>query len=365
MLNHRFHYPQLTGWAILVPASALLGVALSALHLPAAVLLASMLLAIVFAVRGVPLKVPPLGMAFAQGTLGCLVAHTLNPGAVHRVAFEWPLFLGVTLLVMAASAVVGTVLTRRQLMPGTTAIWGIAPGAASAMVLMADAYGADVRLVAFMQYLRVVLVTLLATLVAGAWSHQAAAQGAVHTVPAVDWLAWNSTAHVATTVAVVIGGIALSRRLRLAVGAMMLPLGMGLLLQGLAGVTLELPPLLLALAYALLGWSVGLRFSRGILLHAWRLMPCVLAAIFSMIAFGMVLAAGLHWLGGFDPLTAYLATSPGGADSVAVISASAAVDSGFVMAMQLARFAMVLLTGPAAFRWVARQSGASGCGAAS
>jgi membrane AbrB-like protein len=306
-----------------------------------------------------------LGMAFAQGTLGCLVAHTLNPAAVHRVAFEWPLFLGVTLLVMAASAVVGVVLTRRQLLPGTTAIWGIAPGAASAMVLMADAYGADVRLVALMQYLRVVLVTLLATLVAGVWSHQAVAQGAPHAVPAVDWLAWNSTAHVATTLGVVLGGIWLSRRLRLAVGAMMLPLGIGLVLQGFAGATLELPPVMLAVAYALLGWSVGLRFNRGILLHAWRLMPYVLAAIFAMVAFGLVLAAGLHWLGGFDPLTAYLATSPGGADSVAVISASAAVDSGFVMAMQLARFAMVLLTGPAVFRWVARQSGASGCGAAS
>lgn len=38
------------------------------------------------------------------------------------------------------------------------------------------------------------------------------------------------------------------------------------------------------------------------------------------------------------PLTAYLATSPGGADSVAIIAASAHVEISFVMAMQLARF---------------------------
>ena len=41
------------------------------------------------------------------------------------------------------------------MLPGTTAVWGSSPGAATAMVLMAEAFGADARLVAFMQYLRV------------------------------------------------------------------------------------------------------------------------------------------------------------------------------------------------------------------
>ena len=39
-----------------------------------------------------------------------------------------------------------------------------------------------------------------------------------------------------------------------------------------------------------------------------------------------------------DALTAYLATSPGGADSVAIIAASTKVDMPFIMAMQMARF---------------------------
>ncbi len=37
------------------------------------------------------------------------------------------------------------------------------------MVLMADAFGADARLVAFMQYLRVIFVTVAAALVARLW----------------------------------------------------------------------------------------------------------------------------------------------------------------------------------------------------
>ena len=46
---------------------------------------------------------------------------------------------------------------------------------------------------------------------------------------------------------------------------------------------------------------------------------------------------------GIDPLTAYLATSPGGMDSVAIIAAASdRVDISFVMALQTARFLIVL-----------------------
>ena len=113
---------------------------------------------------------------------------------------------------------------------------------------------------------------------------------------------------------------------------------------------LPVPPLFLlpalALAYAALGWGIGLRFNRQILEHAWRVLPRVLIAIFALIVLGLLIAGSLMFFSGVAPLTAYLATSPGGADSVAVIAVGSAVDAGFVMAMQMVRFFMVLLLGP-------------------
>jgi uncharacterized membrane protein AbrB (regulator of aidB expression) len=47
---------------------------------------------------------------------------------------------------------------RYSALPGATGAWGSSPGGASAMVVMAQEYGADVRLVALMQYLRVLFV---------------------------------------------------------------------------------------------------------------------------------------------------------------------------------------------------------------
>jgi uncharacterized protein len=56
-------------------------------------------------------------------------------------------------------------MSRFRIIPGTTAVWGMLPGGATVMMLMAEAYGADSRLVAFMQYLRVVMVAAAASVV--------------------------------------------------------------------------------------------------------------------------------------------------------------------------------------------------------
>jgi hypothetical protein len=129
----------------------------------------------------------------------------------------------------------------------------------------------------------------------------------------------------------------------------------GATLHGAGLMQVELPHWLLALSYALLGWMIGLNFSREILVHALRTLPQVLLAIIALIIFCGGLALILVKALGIDPLTAYLATSPGGADSVAIIAASAKVDLSFVMALQTFRFLVILAIGPTISRFVARR----------
>ncbi len=339
-------------WAQLACLSGVFFAVLQAAHMPAALLLASMLAGIVTSLRNFHIRVPVPLFFLAQSLVGGLMAQSLQPQMLLRVLRQWPLFLGFTLLVMAASVALGWWLSRHKVLPGTTAIWGLAPGAASAMVLMSEAYGADARLVAFMQYTRLVLVTATAALVARLFLGNA--NGSANAP-----LCWSlhSPAHVGWTLLVLLSGLLLARLTRSAAGAMVLPLVLGVLLQSLGWLVIELPAPLLALAYLLIGWSIGLRYTRATLQHAWRAMPRVLLAIGALIVFGMLLALLLVWLGGLDPLSAYLATSPGGADSVAIIAAHAAmVDVGFVMAMQLARFLLVFLLGPRLSRWIAERT---------
>lgn len=337
-------------WLSLAAVSALLSAALLALHMPAAVLLGCMLVGLVFSVWGAPLAVPRRAFGWGQGLLGCLMAQSLHPGQLGQVLAHWPMVLGTTVMLIAASSGLGWWLMRRQVMPGTTAVWGMAPGAASAMVVMAEDYGADVRLVAFMQYTRVLAVTVVAALVArAAGAHLPVAASSV------DWLALGAPANLLLTAVLVLGGGWLARRFDISGGAMVIPLVASVLVQLVWGISPALPPALMALAYASIGWSVGLRFTRGVLLHALRALPRVLAAMALLMGVGLASGGVLVLSMGLDPLSAYLATSPGGADSMAVIAATSSVDTSFVMAMQLARFLLVLLTGPAISRWLAER----------
>jgi hypothetical protein len=223
------------------------------------------------------------------------------------------------------------------------------------MVLMADAYGADARLVAFMQYLRVVMVAVAASSVAQLASNPTVPAQALPWLdaafPAVAW--WPLLA----TLLLALGGAWLASRLRVPAGSLLVPMILGVLLQDLGLMRIELPPWLLAACYALVGWSIGLRFTRPILVHAARALPRVSVAILALLLACGGLAAVLALTAGIDPLTAYLATSPGGVDSIAIIAASNPVDVSFIMALQTARFLAVLLAGPYLARFVARRTG--------
>ena len=346
-----FHAKSVREWSLLIAISAVLGWTLTALHFPAGVLLACMLAGIFLSSRETRLGVPGILFALAQGVLGCLMAKSLQPSTLARVAGDWPIFLGATVSIIAASAGLGWLLMRRQVFPGTTAIWGLAPGAASAMVVLAEAYGADMRLVAFMQYLRVAVVTALAALVAHFWT----SQGGPVATP-THWLGVTSAYDMGCTLLLAFGVASMGRWLRIPGGAMVLPLFLGVMLQQMGVLVIELSPVLLALSYAVIGWSIGLRFTPALLQHAWRALPVVLASIFALIGVGILTAVALNQLAGHDALTSYLASSPGGADSVAVIAATSAADAGFVMAMQMARFLMVLLFGPRISKFIAARS---------
>lgn len=331
-------------WGGLLALSVVTTVLLELAHLPAALLLGPMAAAVLLAVRGAGLALPGAVMTMAQGIVGLMIAGILPPGLIPEIAARWQVVGAGTLSTLAIAALLGWMLTRSGLLPGTTAIWGSAPGAASVMTLLSQDYGADIRLVAFMQYLRVACVALAAALVARAFG----AHG--HTATPVDWFAPMPAAGVALTVALAalfsFGGQAL----KLPGGPFLAPMLGGIALIWSGTVTLMLPPWLLALAYCGIGWAIGLRFTPAILAHAGRVFPRVLGTVLALIAACGGVAVVLVIVADVDPLTAYLATSPGGADAVAILSASTHVDVPFVMSMQMARFLLVVLTGPAVAR---------------
>jgi membrane AbrB-like protein len=344
--------PSVLRWGVLLAASLAFIVPLQLIHLPAALLLGAMAAAILLALFEGQLAVPRWPFVLAQGLIGCLVARSIGPAILMTVVRQWPLFLAAVCAVLVISTSLGVVLARLKVLPGATAVWGSAPGAATVMVLMSEGFGGDPRLVAFMQFLRVMLVALLASLVARLWVAPDAAA-----TPAVEWFPALATVPLWETMLVAVVGAVIGARARIPAGPLLIPLLAGIALSCTGLLTITLPPWLMAGCYALVGWSIGLRFTREIVLYAAHAFLKIATATLILIALCGALGWLLHLTVGTDPLTAYLATSPGGADSVAIIAASAKVDLPFVMAMQVARFILVMLLGPALARMVTRWVG--------
>jgi hypothetical protein len=318
------------------------------MRVPAALLLGAMAAAILVAASDGGLAVPRRPYILAQALIGCLVARGIGRAIWVTMGQQWPLFLAGVCSVLVISTCLGALLARWKVLPGTTAVWGSAPGAATVMVLMSESFGGDPRLVAYMQFLRVMAVAFVASIVARLW----VGGGIIR--PAVDWFPVVAAGPLWETIGLAVIGAYVGARSRIPAGPLIVPLFAGIALASTHLITITLPPWLMAGCYALVGWSIGLRFTREIVLYAARAFPKIAASTFTLIALCGGLAWLLHVTVGTDPLTAYLATSPGGADSVAIIAASSNVDVPFVMAMQMARFILVLLVGPMLARAVAR-----------
>ena len=235
-------------WLTLLLLSVLFSSLLLRLHLPAALLLGPLIAGLILSLRGVKLSIPRPCYLAAQAIVGCMIARAINPSVFGVLFNNWALVLAILLTTLAISGLTGWLLVRYSALPGATGAWGSSPGGASAMVVMAQEYGADVRLVALMQYLRVLFVV-----------------GAAALVVRYALACW------------------LGMRLRIPSGAMLLPMLLGALAQGSGWVMLELPEWLLAIAYAVLGWTVGLQFNKAIFLLALKTLPQIIASILGLI----------------------------------------------------------------------------------
>ena len=238
-----------------------------------------------------------------------------------------------------------------------TAALGTLPGAASGMLAMSDPLGADARLVALMQYTRVVMVVVSATLVSrfglvpgttpqptSGQSLQAASQGA-------DLLVQGTMLSYCLTVIVAALGAWVGARLRLPAGALLGPLILGVTLEEIGVLQLLWPPGMPQGAYLVLGLWVGLLFDGASVKRAGRLLPFVLTSALGLVVACAALGWALAALTGIDGMTAYLATTPGGIDSVSIMALGSGADAALVLAVQMLRLLAVVLAGSLLGRW--------------
>ncbi|HEU4658260.1 MAG TPA: AbrB family transcriptional regulator [Capillimicrobium sp.] len=331
-------------------ATIALALAAGAIGLPSAALFAALLAGIGYALTlggRAPLVLPPAGLLLGQAVVGVSLGTSLDGETLKAVGADaLPIALA-TAATLVVSVGAGLVLSRVTGVDRATGTLGLVAGGASGIVALSDELGADARLVAFMQYLRVLVVVLFAPLVAYALLGHAGDAGA-GTQAATPTRDPGLLADLAFTAGCAAAGLVAARLLRLTAGSLLMPLVIAAALTvGRVVADAQVPQLIEDVAFGLIGLQVGLRFTVATIREAGRLLPSVLASIFAMIAACAAMAAALVPLAGVSYASAYLATTPGGLYAVLAAAVGAGANTTFVLAVQALRlFAMILLAPP-------------------
>jgi membrane AbrB-like protein len=106
------------------------------------------------------------------------------------------------------------------------------------------------------------------------------------------------------------------------------------------------PDLVESAAFLAIGLQVGLSFTRESLRTVGRALPLALAIIVGLIVACAGLGAVLAAAAGVGELDAYLATTPGGLYAVLATATGSGADATFVLAVQVLRLFVMLLSAP-------------------
>lgn len=338
-------------WTIVVAFSVLITSVLYINHLPAAFLLGPMLAGIILGIKNIQLSAPKPLFNFSQGILGCLTAEVISADVLMDLVSYWQLALIITISTILISLALGIFIARFSSLPGTTAIWSILPGGASVMVGICGDYGADPRLVALIQYLRVIGVILTLVVISHFFSVDAVS---TEVTASGSWLPMPNL-NLAYTIIIAVAGVMLTRLIRFPSGRVLIPMIIGATLQLSGLVQLETPLWLLALCFGTIGLSVGLRFNLPILKLAVSVLPIILLAIVSMLVFCFGQAVLVNYYLGIDYLTCFLATSPGGLDTSVIIALDTHSDFAVILPLQVLRLFSVLVFGPIIARYLSKK----------
>ena len=304
------------------------------------------------ATRSAAPAIPRPLVALSRAAVGVAIGAQVRPEALVGVGGAWWLVLAVVALTLALSIVVALVLARLTDLDRLTAGFGLLPGAAPALIALGDETGADGRLVATMQFGRVLLVVASVpplALLLGAGGAPGEGGGAAAAAAAAGGSP-SGLVPFLTAVGIAVAGALLARFARAPAGTLVGPLLLSAAASVTGVVSMDVPPPVADAALALVGATVGLRFDRDSLRHAGRLAPAMAGVIVAVIAASAALGAVLLGALDTDPLSAYLATTPGGISGVLAAALDSRADLTIVVAVQTLRLLLLALAVPFAAR---------------
>jgi uncharacterized protein len=331
-------------------ATAALGWALGQAQLPSSYLFAALLVGVIAALA-LPhrLQLPPVAFGAGQALTGVAIGAYVRSSSLTVLAHSWLPVTLVSAATLGFTIAAGVLLSRITALDPPTAALGMIAGGASGIVAMARDLGADDRLVAFMQYLRVLIIVMFTPVfIAIAFpGHTSGDAGSVTGPTLGDLRGWLLALGLA------IAGALIARRVRMTAATLLGPMLLSAtVVLAVPNGEFTVPPLLAQSAFALIGLQVGLRFTAQTVRLLGRLLVPVLGCIAGLIVGSFGLALLLELTTSVSLLDAYLATNPGGLYAVLAVAFGAGANTTFILAVQGLRLLVMILIAPIVVRWI-------------
>ncbi|TQS40971.1 AbrB family transcriptional regulator [Cryptosporangium phraense] len=334
-------------WIFVAAATTALAYAFTALGLPSATLFAALLVGVVVSVRPFrsrwpdhpPVKLPSLANRLAQACIGVLIGALVQPSAIGALASDWLIVLAATLATLVISVLGGILLGLHRDLDPITGSFSLVAGGASGLTAISSELGADQRVVAVVQYLRVLIIVVAMPAVASALP-------AGHHGPAQLPTQHGSLLFTAVCVT---AGLLLARYLpKIPAVSLLGPMVLAAVLTA-TGLSAHatVPGPVEQVAYALIGLQVGLSFTRESLKAVRRVLPLAITLVVALIVATAAVGIPLLSLAGASPLDGYLATTPGGLYAVLATATSTGADTTLILTVQVLRLLVMLLLAPA------------------
>jgi uncharacterized protein len=327
------------------------GVTFTLIGVPAGLVSGSMLVTAAAALMGRPTKVPLSLARVCFVLIGILLGAVVTPATLRGMA-TWPL----SIVVLSASTVVMIVATTAylRLVHGwepLSALLGASPGSMAQALALATEFGANMRGIAIVQTVRVLLVTI--GLPSGLALFGLAASG----LPPTPTGAGSSLGELAVLVTASTISAVLVHWLRFPGGLLFGAMTASAVLHGSDLVHVTLPWWLGSSAVVVLGALVGSRFANTsltmLLEYFWAALGSAAVAIAVSAAFVLVVVSLLP----FHASDVLIAFAPGAQDTMMVLALALRLDPVYVGAHHLTRFLIVTFSVAVTARRLARSRG--------
>lgn len=290
--------------------------------------------------------VPQVFRTVVVPLLGVFLGSSFTPDIVgHMKGWGGPMAVMAVFIVVAMSAC-SFYFRRVAKTDPVTAYFASAPGGVMDMVVMAEAFGGNLRIISMTQTIRILIavctIPLFFRYVVGV-NVPAVPPNGVHLVDI-------RLAEAAILGACAFGGLFLGRWLRLPAPLLAGPLVLSMIAHS-TGFSHSAPPIeLVALAQIVLGTALGARFAGVTASELKRIALYGVGSALLLLALAVATAFLAAPFVGVSVTGLVLAFSPGGLAEMGLIALSMGLDTAFVSTMHLFRLALVIVGAPLAFQ---------------